>query len=117
MGCMYGELIRRARTSRRMGQRELAAVSGIAQPNISAIERDRRVPSAETLRRLLAACGYTLVAEGSTTTLVVPGPDDTTVRPAAAEPATITGDTPIAERVRAMNAVLDASEAIVRARR
>ena len=100
-----------------MRQRELAAVSGIAQPNISAIERDRRVPSAETLHRLLAACGYTLVAEGCSTTLVVPGRDDTTVQPAAEEPATITGDTPIAERVRAMNAVLDASEAIVRARR
>ena len=114
---MYGDLVRRARTARGMGQTELAVVSGIAQPNISAIERDRRVPTSDTLHRLLAACGFTLVAEGSAMTLVVPDPDGPPGWSSPGEPPSITPDTPMSDRVRAMNAVLDASEAIVRGRR
>ena len=59
---MYGDVVRRARLDRGMTQGELAAASGVAQANISAIENGRRQPSAETLHRLFAACGYDLVA-------------------------------------------------------
>ena len=59
---MYGSLVREVRKSRGLSQRELAEVSGIRQANISAIENNRREPSAETLNRLLVACGYQLAA-------------------------------------------------------
>lgn len=58
----YGELVRRVRESRSLSQTDLARVSGVSQPNISAIEGDRRLPSAETLNRLLVSCGYRLAA-------------------------------------------------------
>lgn len=59
---MVGQLVRQARESRGLTQRKLAEASGVDQPNISAIENDRRQPSAETLVELLAGCGYELVA-------------------------------------------------------
>lgn len=113
---MYGELIRAARSSRGMTQVELAEVSGLAQPNISAIENDRRIPSAETLHRLLESCGFALVARAGDQVLVVPSPDDP-LAGVPSEPPAIGPDDSIARRVRALTAVLDASEAIVRGRR
>ena len=59
---MFGDFVRSLRTSRGMSQTELAEVSGIPQPNISAIEGNRRVPSADSLNRLLVACGFELAA-------------------------------------------------------
>jgi transcriptional regulator with XRE-family HTH domain len=59
---MYGSFIRQVRVARKLTQAELAAVSGVSQPNISAIERDRRLPSLDTVNRLLAACGFELAA-------------------------------------------------------
>jgi len=47
-----GEELRRLRREMAMSQRELAARTGIPQPNIAAYESGRRQPSAETLERL-----------------------------------------------------------------
>ncbi|AXH37017.1 XRE family transcriptional regulator [Humibacter sp. BT305] len=47
-----GEALRQRRLEVAMTQRELAARSGVPQPNIAAYETGRRRPSAETLARL-----------------------------------------------------------------
>jgi transcriptional regulator with XRE-family HTH domain len=59
---MYGEFLRSVREARGLSQRALAEVAGIPQPNVSAIERDRRLPTADTLNRWLVACGFELAA-------------------------------------------------------
>ena len=59
---MYGTFVRAAREARNLTQHDLAATSGVAQSNISAIENGRRIPSADTLNRLLVACGFELAA-------------------------------------------------------
>jgi transcriptional regulator with XRE-family HTH domain len=108
---MYGSLVRRARTSRGLTQRQLAAISGIEQPNISSIERDRRMPTVETLHRLLAACGYELTATAGSRVLGVK--DEETIPD---ESPAIKPDTPLHVRVRAINEVLDLAETIARSR-
>lgn len=112
---MYGDLVRRARQLKELSQTELAELSGVAQPNLSAIEHDRRVPTAETLHRLLSACGFALIADDGHDRLVLPWPDSGP-ESTATEAETIAADTPIVERVRALTAALEASDAIVRAR-
>ena len=59
---MYGEFIRNVRRSRRLSQVQLAQIVGINQPNLSAYENDRQVPSADTLNKILVGCGYLLEA-------------------------------------------------------
>jgi transcriptional regulator with XRE-family HTH domain len=59
---MVSELLRNARAAAGISQAHLAALSGVAQPNISAFERGRRMPSAGNLQRLVEACGLDLVA-------------------------------------------------------
>lgn len=71
---MYGTFVRGVRQSRRLSQRELAGISGISQANISAIENDRRVPSADTLNRLLVSCGYELAAAAGQHIIACPRP-------------------------------------------
>jgi uncharacterized protein len=46
------EALRRRRREAGLSQRELAARSGIPQPNIAAYESGRRIPAAETAERL-----------------------------------------------------------------
>jgi transcriptional regulator with XRE-family HTH domain len=55
-------LLRSARLSRRLTQRELARRTGVAQPTIARIESGRANPRLETLSRLLEACGHTIEA-------------------------------------------------------
>ena len=62
LSCMYGAFIASVRRSRGLTQAQLAEVSGVQQSNISAIEQDRRQPSAATLHRLVHACGFELLA-------------------------------------------------------
>ncbi|KZC95278.1 XRE family transcriptional regulator [Clavibacter tessellarius] len=47
-----GEELRRLRREMALSQRELAARTGVPQPNIAAYESGRRQPSPETLERL-----------------------------------------------------------------
>lgn len=60
---MYAEFLKQLRTSRGLSQAVLAEISGISQPNISAFENGRRVPTLDVLNRIVVACGYQLVAE------------------------------------------------------
>ena len=117
---MYGAFIRAVRESRRLSQETLADVVGISQPNLSAYERDRRVPTADTLNRILVACGYELAATAGDRVIHCPlpaagwFPDDAFPPPEPGdpgdEPPTVTVDTPMAERVRAILAVLELAE-------
>ena len=117
---MYGAFIRRVRESRGMSQETLAEVSGIGQPNLSAYERDRRVPTADTLNRIVVACGYELAATDGERVMFCPlpaaawYPDDDLPPPVPGdpgdEPPTVTADTPMAERVRTILAVLELAE-------
>ncbi len=56
---IIGELIK-ARNEKGISQRELASLSGIAQPVIARIEKGTSSPNLETLVRLLSALGKTL---------------------------------------------------------
>lgn len=52
-----GSLIWQARTDARLTQRDLAALTGVPQSTIGAIERGRRQPSLPLLERLVAGAG------------------------------------------------------------
>ena len=71
---MYGTFIRQARTSRGLTQVELAKTVGIEQPNLSAYENDRQMPSADVLNRILVGCGYFLEATAGDRHLICPLP-------------------------------------------
>lgn len=119
---MYGSLVGAARRSRGLTQDQLAALSGVDQPNISAIERGRRAPSTETLHRLLHACGYELTATAGAQRLALPPPDDDAFFAALLERSpydeapTVTPATSPTARARSIVAVLDLAEALVRSR-
>ena len=53
-------LLRQARARAGLSQRDLAAVTGIPQPMISAIERGLQDPRHGTLEKLLRGCGQEL---------------------------------------------------------
>lgn len=55
-----GSLLREARRSSRLTQKELGTRAGVAQSVISAYESDRREPALSTLVRLVAATGNDL---------------------------------------------------------
>jgi transcriptional regulator with XRE-family HTH domain len=57
-----GATLRKARRRAGLSQRELAALTGVAQPTIARIERDLVDPLVGTLTRLLSACGEELEA-------------------------------------------------------
>ncbi|CAN5540600.1 hypothetical protein BH20ACT2_BH20ACT2_22240 [soil metagenome] len=59
-GLEPAEMVRLARRRLSFTQRELAARSGVPQPTIARIERGTQMPRADTLARLLGACGYEL---------------------------------------------------------
>ena len=118
---MYGSFIREIRESRGLTQVELARIAGVPQSNVSAYERDRRVPAAETLNRLVVACGYQLAAVAGSTTLWCPLPvaewvPSTEVPPREPddppdELSTVTRNTPIDRRARIIEAVLELADA------
>ncbi|HVV77177.1 MAG TPA: nucleotidyltransferase domain-containing protein [Mycobacteriales bacterium] len=56
-------ILRRARTSARLSQPDLARRPGVAQSVISAYEAGRREPSINTLSKLVAATGHDLVVD------------------------------------------------------
>lgn len=118
---MYGAFIRGIRESRGLTQVQLAQFAGLPQSNVSAYEHDRRVPSADTLNKLVVACGYQLAAVAGDTELWCPLPVADWV-PAAHSPprapddppderAAVTSDTPIEQRVRIIEAVLNLADA------
>lgn len=123
MEVMYGAFIRKVRLSRGFTQQELADVSGIPQANVSAYETGRRIPSAETLNRLVVACGLELAAtDGRTLTIFCDLPrrgwfPDEDAPPAdpsdpPEEAPVLSPDTTPEERAAALLAVLEAVEAV-----
>lgn len=117
---MYGAFIRQVRQSRGLSQRELAEVSGISQPNISAMENDHRLPSVDTLSRLLVACGYELAAVAAGQVIYGPFPrggwfpDEDLPAALADDPpdedSTVGPATSAADRARILTAVLEVSD-------
>lgn len=111
---MYGAFVRAVRTERGMSQDELAAVSGVSQPNLSAIENDRRVPSADTLNRIVVACGFELAAVAGDRAVYcdLPAvgwfPDDD-------EPGSVEGDPPDEAPVLGPDATPEQRAAVLRA--
>ncbi|MGL4243232.1 MAG: helix-turn-helix domain-containing protein [Beijerinckiaceae bacterium] len=55
-------LLRSARRASGLSQVELAARAKTSQPEVSSVERGRRVPTVETLERLLREAGFRIVA-------------------------------------------------------
>lgn len=121
---MYGTFVRAVREARSLTQRELAEVSGVRQSNISAIEGGRRIPSADTLNRLLVACGFELTATAGDRRIYCPLPnggwfpdEDLPARSPADppdEPPALRPDASMDERARAITSLLDASDAFPR---
>lgn len=56
------QLVRAARRSKRLSQRDLATRSGVTQPALADIERDARDARGQLLDRLLGGAGYRLCA-------------------------------------------------------
>lgn len=124
-----GEFLRAVRRSRRLSQEQVASLAGTSQPTLSAYEHDRRTPTADTLNRILAACGYELVATDGRHTIAGPPPPEAPGVPAtglgedarALEEAERRGrlraDAPVEERVAVIDAVLSLGEAALAARR
>jgi transcriptional regulator with XRE-family HTH domain len=110
---VIGAVIRQARQAKGLTQTQLALSSGISQPNISAIEADRRTPSAETLRQLLAGCGFELIASSGDTKIKFLLSEDDVPGDVPPEPVL---DVPPATRQRIVVGVLEAAEAAVRSR-
>ena len=118
---MYGGFIRGVRESRGLSQPQLAEVAGISQPNLSAYECDRRVPTADTLNRILVACGYQLAASDGRRTIFAPlpragwFPDDDLPPALDGDPGrdepTVTSETPVEERAGIITAVLRLADA------
>lgn len=116
---MYGSFVRRVREARGLSQAQLAAVTGIPQPNLSAIEHDRRLPSADTLNRIVVACGFELAAVAGERTvfcdlpLVGWFPDEDDPGPVAGdpvdEPPVLAPDADIDQRLAVIDAVLEAA--------
>lgn len=113
---MYGDFLVRVRRSRGMTQAQVAENSGISQPNLSAYENDRRVPTADVLNRILVSCGYQLAAVAGERVVTCdlprggwfPDEDDPGAMPGDPpdEVPLVTATTPMAERLRVINAVL-----------
>jgi transcriptional regulator with XRE-family HTH domain len=87
---MYGAFLRKVRETRGLTQAEVARMAGIAQPNLSAYERDRRMPTIDVFNRILATCGYELAADGGSTVVHCPLP--AALVPADEWPAAVAGD-------------------------
>ena len=60
MTTRVAEWVNGARRSAGLTQRELAARSGVPQPTIARIESGKQMPRADTLDKLLKACGWEL---------------------------------------------------------
>ena len=71
---MYGAFLKQIRTSQQLTQGQLADTCGISQPNLSAYENDRRLPTLDVLNRIVVACGYQLVADGGSSQVRLPLP-------------------------------------------
>lgn len=117
---MYGDFIRATRRRGGLTQTELAEITGIPQSNISAYERDHRVPSADTLNRIVVGCGYLLAAVAGEDEVVCALPragwfadEDLPARDPsdpAESGAPLASDAPIEERLERIHRVLELAD-------
>jgi transcriptional regulator with XRE-family HTH domain len=119
---VYGTFIRQVRRSRGLSQQALAEIVGIGQPNLSAYENDRQLPSVDVLNKILVGCGYLLTALAGPERIVCDLPhvgwfddeehvsqgDPETVQPSTA-PTVFSSD---AERAALIEQVLALSDAL-----
>ena len=118
---MYGAFVRQVREAAGLTQRDLAQISGIQQANISAIETGRRLPSADTLNRLLVASGFELGAVAGARILYCPlpkagwFPDEDVPSPGPGDPPderpSVAAGIPFEDRAAIVAAVLEAADA------
>lgn len=114
---MIADFVRQIRESRGLSQVELARVVGIGQSNLSAYENGHRVPTADTLNRIVVGCGYLLTATSGERSVICelprvgwfPDEDQPPALPGdpSDEAPTVTPDTPMEERVAVITAILD----------
>jgi transcriptional regulator with XRE-family HTH domain len=71
-----GSLLRDARLAAGLTQAELARAGGTSQATLSAYEGGAKVPSAETLARVLAAAGARLTTQPASRRVITPTKDD-----------------------------------------
>jgi transcriptional regulator with XRE-family HTH domain len=118
---MYGYFLRRVRLAAGLTQGELSTITGIAQSHISAYETNVRVPTSETLNKLVSGSGFSLCAKFGDTVIHCPLPpagwfDDEANPPRDEEDPPESGpplsyDAPIEERHRRMAGVLALADA------
>jgi transcriptional regulator with XRE-family HTH domain len=112
---VYGTFVRAVREARGLTQQDLSQVSGIAQTNISAIENGRRIPSADTMNRLVVSCGFALAATTGDRTIYCELPEDLWSRrlpdDPPDEPPSLAATASPTERAELLEAVLDAVDA------
>lgn len=68
---MLGTFLKELRSWSGYSQSQLAARADVPQPNISAYESGQRIPSGETLHRLIVGCGFNLAAIGPGNRVIV----------------------------------------------
>jgi transcriptional regulator with XRE-family HTH domain len=120
---MIGDFLLQVRRAAGLSQAQVAALSGIPQPNLSAFERGRRMPSAANLLRIVDACGLRLVATAGSTRVLAPSPstdqvderllDELFAEPDASPPPEVLSED---ERALRSEAVLALADGLVRLR-
>ncbi len=120
---MYGDFIRRVRHSRGISQAQLARIIGTSQPTLSDYERDRKLPSADTLNRIVVGCGYLLTAVAGSRHIGCPLPragwfagEDLPPRlpgDPPDEPPLLSADSPENDRLRDIEAIIHAGAALI----
>ena len=109
---MLGAFLKELRSWSGYSQSQLALMADVPQPNISAYESGQRIPTADTLSRLIAGCGFRLAAIGPGDHVIVcdgpEGPEWTTLSgdPPAERP-TLDPGTPPEVRGRVLYDLLD----------
>jgi transcriptional regulator with XRE-family HTH domain len=71
-----GRAIRQARTSAGLSQTQLARRSGTSQATISAYEHGAKLPTPETLSRVLGAAGRRLISVPAAAPVYPPAPEE-----------------------------------------
>lgn len=94
-----GRFLSAARRRHGLSQTELARRSGIEQPNISRIERDKISPTIHTMNRLLEAMGETLQIESVPLSEPPPGGGNLSIRELRADFDRLTPDEQLEQAV------------------
>ncbi len=105
----YGVFIKAVRRSAGLSQIQLAEIIGVDQPNMSAYENDRQLPSVDMLNRIVVGCGYLLEAVAGERRFACPLPDFVYGgdQPWEFEPGPATGAAPASDDSTSSRQLLD----------